>query len=178
MTQPAKRRMTFGRGLAVAFIAAVIATAIGMAVPRWGLPFSSAALVLVPGYLLAVAPTLRRGIASALIAFAVLGGVAVVGFPVAELGLLVLGITRGTLLFPTRPLRGIVTEGVFLSAGIGLGVLLFAPGTLGVGLATWGFFLVQSCYPLFAGSGTQTAPRQDDPFNAAMARASALLEDR
>ena len=173
-----KRRMTFGRGLGVAFVAAIVATGIAMTVPAWGLPFSWAALILVPGYLLAVAPSVRRGIVAALVAFAVLGGVAVIGFPIAELALLVLGIVRASLLFPTRPLRGIATECVFLGAGVGLGFLLFAPGALGVGLATWGFFLVQSCYPLFAGDRESAAASPDDPFNAAMARARALLEDR
>ena len=173
-----KRRMTFGRGLAVAFVAAIVATAIAMAVPPWGMPFSWAALILVPGYLFAVAPSVRRGVVSALAVFALLGGVMVLGFPVAELGLLLLAIVRATLLFPTRPLRGIVTECVFLGAGIGLAMLLFAPGPLGVGLATWGFFLVQSCYPLFAGTSVATVKRPEDPFVAAMNRASALLEER
>lgn len=173
-----KRRMTFGRGLAVAFVAALIATCVAMTRWAWGFPLSATALFVVPFYLLAVAPSTRRGIASAVGAFGLLGAAAFLGFPLVGLGLLLLGVVRATLLFPSRPLRGIATECLFLGGGVVLATVLFAPGALGVGLATWGFFLVQSCYPLFAGSSESAPNRPEDPFDAAMARASALLEDR
>jgi len=173
-----KRRMTFGRGLLVAFVAAILATAIAMAVPFWGMPFSWAALFLIPGYLFAVAPTLRRGVAAGVVVLAILSAVAFVGLPVVEIGLVALAITRAGLLFPSRPLRGIAVECLFVGSGVLLAFLLVAPGALGVGLAVWGFFLVQSAYPLFAGADESVAKRADDPFESAMARANALIEDR
>ena len=73
--------------------------------------------------------------------------------------------------------RAAATTALFILAGLALASWLAVPGLLGGALALWGFGLVLSLRVLLPGSGAEPPPAcGDDAFEAARARALALLE--
>lgn len=90
----------------------------------------------------------------------------------------ILAVLRSTILYRARPARALVLEGVLLTGGLLLAQFLAGPRAFEVGLAIWGFFLVQSLFFLVRGIGIRPSSAEGiDPFDRAYARARALLED-
>ena len=88
------------------------------------------------------------------------------------------GVCRSGLLYRARTGRALATEIGLLGGGLLLARFLAAPGVLGVALALWGFFLVQSGFFLIGGVAERRGDtRGIDRFETAHRRALALLEE-
>ena len=72
--------------------------------------------------------------------------------------------------------RRLVADAVFVVAALGFACWLATPGLLGAALAAWGFGLLLSLRSLLPLPGVE-GPSSDDAFEAARARACALLEE-
>lgn len=143
--------------------------------------FAVGALVL---YVAWIAPEPSRALAAGALAaisgsFFLLAGAAIdspslVLFATA----VVLGVVRSGLLYRRAPLRALFVEFVLLIGGLAFAWLLADGSLLGLGLAIWGFFLVQSLFPLLGGLAERSHDRpQEDPFDEARRRALALMEE-
>ncbi|HVH06990.1 MAG TPA: hypothetical protein VNE71_13420 [Myxococcota bacterium] len=77
-----------------------------------------------------------------------------------------------------KPLRGVVRELAIALAAYGLARAAFAPTLAGTALAIWAFGLVESAGCLLAGAAGADDTDRPDPFEEAMRRARAALEDR
>jgi hypothetical protein len=88
-----------------------------------------------------------------------------------------IGLARSTLLHRRGAGRAIAVEVTLLGVGLLLARFLASPGPLGIALALWGFFLVQS---VFFGIGGTSERRTEigtmDPFERAKRRAMEVLE--
>jgi hypothetical protein len=178
------KRNRFGRSVMLAAIA-------GAAWPAFALvatPFlgSSAALSLyavgaTAVHVAAIGPSLARGVAAALVSVLIAVGLGVVvgTSGAAVLGAaLALGIGRSGLLYRSRGARALAVEVVLLGGGLLLARFLFTPGTLGIALAIWGFFLVQSAFFAIGGVRVRGAGAgASDRFESARRRALALLDE-
>jgi hypothetical protein len=78
-----------------------------------------------------------------------------------------------------KPLRGAVRELAVVLAAYGLARAAFAPTLAGTALAIWAFGLVLGAGFLLAGGGNdRDETDRPDPFEEAMRRARAALEER
>ena len=85
---------------------------------------------------------------------------------------------RSGLLYESRPARAWAFELLLTGGGLALAASLLGRSELTMALAIWGFFLVQSGFFLVGGVREAPAPTaRPDPFEAAHARALALVED-
>jgi hypothetical protein len=88
-----------------------------------------------------------------------------------------IGLARSALLHRRSTGRAIAVEVTLLGIGLLLARFLASPGLLGIALALWGFFLVQS---IFFAIGGASERRPDtgamDPFERAKRRAMEVLE--
>ena len=145
---------------------------------RWTLTLYLVAVAAVS--VVVFAPSLRRGL-GACAAVALLGGcIAVVTRTLPELALslgVLLATARGAFLYRRRSVRAVALEAALVGGGLLLARFLAGPSLLSIMLALWGFLLVQSFFFLVPGARArqQTAP-QRDPFDAAHARAQALMD--
>ena len=89
---------------------------------------------------------------------------------------LVLGIARSGFLYRAAPARAGLTEVALLASGLLFAGFLAGPGVASVGLALWGFLLVQSLFFLAADARTRQAAPRADRFDEAHRRALALLD--
>ena len=132
-------------------------------------------------YLVWIAPSWPRGLAAgtgagvAALAVAVLAPMptgAVMGAAA------ILAAARSGFLFRGRPARAFVAEGVLAGGGLALAGVLAGSTFLSLGLAFWGYFLLQSLFFLIGGIAERPAdePRLD-PFEVARRRALALMEE-
>lgn len=136
-------------------------------------------LVTLVLYLFVIAPSVARGFAIAGLAAVAAGVVGLLASWPAEaiLGaVVILAVARSGFLYRRVPARALVSE-VLLS----LGGLLFAravggPTVLGIGLAIWSFFLVQSLYFLIGGRSEVTEEPAVDPFERARQQALVLMD--
>jgi hypothetical protein len=88
-----------------------------------------------------------------------------------------LGVARSAFLYRTAPARAAATEVTLLVGGLMFARFLAGPSLASVGLALWGFLLVQSLFFLAAGMRPwPPSGRRSDPFEEAHRRAVALLE--
>jgi hypothetical protein len=132
-------------------------------------------------YLVAMAPSWSRGIRIGLLAGAL--GVAILLFSsdaiVVVLGAtVVLGLMRSGFLFRTKPGRALLVELGLLGGGLLLANALAGAGSLGLAMAIWSFFLVQSVYFLLGGIGERSESTPEiDPFEEACVRATRLMEE-
>jgi hypothetical protein len=132
-------------------------------------------------YLVAMAPNWSRGIRIGFLA-AVLGGATLVFAPSATVAVLgatvVLGLMRSGFLFRARPGRALTVELSLLGGGLLLANALAGAGSLGLAMAIWGFFLVQSVYFLLGGINERSESTPEiDPFEEACVRATRLMEE-
>jgi hypothetical protein len=175
---------SFGGSLAFAALAGaawpVVALAAGPAIgARAALSLHLVACAAI--YVAGLTPSRVHGIGAAIVA-AMLSALfaAVARDPaVVALGAAIgVGVCRSGLLYRARPARALATEIGLLGGGLLLARFLAAPGVLGIALALWGFFLVQSAFFLIAGAAPR--PRNTpgiDPFDSAHRRALTLLEE-
>jgi hypothetical protein len=88
-----------------------------------------------------------------------------------------LGTARSGVLHRARPIRAVAIEGTLVVGGLLFGRFLAGGTPLGMALALWGFFLVQSCFFLVGGARTRALdPNRGDPFEEVVARATEVLE--
>ena len=123
-------------------------------------------------------PIARRFPAAMLTAIAG-GALLVAGDPaVLCVGLAVaLAVARSAFLYRAAPARAVVLETALAGGGLLFARLLAARSPLGMALAIWGFFLVQSFFFLLAGVRLrEIATGHPDPFEAAHARAMEVIE--
>jgi hypothetical protein len=145
---------------------------------RWALTLYLVALAAIS--VLALAPSLRRGL-GACAAVALLGGcVAVSTRTLPELALslaVLLATARGVFLYRRRSTRAVALEVALIGGGLLLARFLAGPSLVSIMLALWGFLLVQSFFFLVPGARRcERAAPQRDPFDAAHERARALLD--
>lgn len=170
----------FGRGVAFAALAGL--AAIGGPLGLSGLMGARAAVGLcfalfALAWLYGIADRPATGLRAVLVAGPIaLGWVAVApSATVAAVGLTVLiAVARGVFLAPRAPGRAVLVEGA-----VGLGALALASafvpgGLLGLGLAVWAYFLVQSL-ALLPGGAAPARHKGADAFADAIARAERLL---
>jgi hypothetical protein len=145
-----------------------------------GLAFSLYWVGLAIAYLFWIAGSLRRGVGAAALASA--GGLVLLAiapgasFAAAGATLLVAAIRSGFLYRAPQP-RLVVLEALLLVGGLLVAELLAAPGVLGLALAVWGYFLVQSLYFLLARPRPRSAAEPGDPFERARERLECLLDE-
>lgn len=173
---------SFGRSLAFAAVAAACSPAWLLAlapIAGWRRALGAWLVCVTTAYLAGLGHTVRRRVAAGVAGAAV----ALALFAVAPgprdlaLGLAVLlAVARSVFLHRTTAARAAVTE-----AALVVGGLLFAGASGGsslggVALGTWAFFLVQSLFFLVPGRQPRSDGPRPDAFQAAVARASALLD--
>lgn len=177
------RASSFTGSLAFAVLAAlgsvpwmIAASPIGRS---WALGTYSLGAAVV--YLVWIAPSWRRGLAAG--AGAGLGALVLALLTPMPTGAvmgaaLVLATVRSGYLFRCRPARAFVVESVLAGGGLAFAGALADGSLLGLGLAFWGYFLLQSAFFLIGGFTERPAdgPRLD-PFEVARRRALALMED-
>lgn len=145
----------------------------------WALGLYSLALSVV--YAAWIAPSWRRGIAAGAVA-GVFAAAAALASPMPAGGVLgaaaILAVARSGFLFTAGPARALVVEALLTGGGLVFARALASSSLLSLGLAFWGFFLVQSVFFLIGGISGRTAdePRLD-PFDEARRRALALMEE-
>ena len=133
----------------------------------------------VAAYVGGLAGSARRRIAVAMVT----AGVGLVIFAVVPaireltLGLaVVVGVGRTACVSRSTPLRAMTTEACLLTGGLAFAELVGGPSLRGVAFGVWGFFLVQSFFALIPTGRLGTPAAGVDPFEAAHARAAALLQ--
>ena len=176
------RTDTFFRSVGFAAVAAVGSVAwLGCVAPVLGgrRALGLWLVVLAAGYVGGLAGGARRRVA---VTFTTAGvGLAAMAVMPAihELALalaVVLGVGRTACVPRATPLRAVVTEACLLSGGLAFAAILGGPSVRGVAFGVWGFFLVQSFRFLIpVGRGGVRLAGRADPFDAAHARAMALL---
>ena len=175
---------TFGRSAAFAALAGVgVVPWLATAGPLLGMQRALALylLALTAVYVAGCAPSLERGLSAGLLSAGLGACVAAATRTLPELAFghgIVLAVSRGGVLYRQRSARTLAVEIALVGGGLLFARFLAAPGPVSMALAIWGFLLVQSVFFLVGGVRTRdgTPPRQD-PFDAAHARASALLDE-
>lgn len=87
----------------------------------------------------------------------------------------IIGVARGVFITGHSAGRAVLIEALTGVSALALAGFLLSGGLLSLGLATWGYFLVQSC-AMLPGGARQAKASAVDPFEAAHARASQLLD--
>lgn len=145
----------------------------------WALGLYSLTLSVV--YVAWIAPSWPRRITAGAVAGGFAAAVALAA-PMPAGGVLgaaaILAVARSGFLYTSAPARALVVEAVLTGGGLVVARALAGPSLLSLGLAFWGFFLVQSAFFLIGGISRRTAdgPRLD-PFDEARRRAMALMEE-
>lgn len=161
----------------------------GLGAISWSLAFSPVvggawalglySLSLSGVYLVWIAPTWPRGLAAlAMAAIFSLALTVLAPMPVSGVlgAALIVAIGRSVFLFSSKPLRAVALESLLVGGGL-IFARAFGSSLLGLGLAFWGFFLVQSLFFLVGGTSQR---RQEGPeldaFDSARRRALTLME--
>jgi len=174
---------SFGGTVLFGALAAIAwpAWALGLAALGFGTGLTGYLVAVSAVYAAGLAATPARAMGAALWALGFGAVVVLLARDPADVAIgaaLAIGICRSGLLHTRRPARALVLETVLLGAGLAAARLLAAPGLVGVSLALWGFFLVQSLGFLVAGRVPQTdAPGGVDPFEYARGRALEILDE-
>jgi hypothetical protein len=175
----------FGRHLLFAIAAAVgTPAAVVLLGPLLGTSEALRAYVAGLGiaYLLLISDTSRRrlqvGLGAAAVALLVLAVTdSVLG--VALGGAVMIAVTRSALLFDSPGLRGLALETAISGGGLFFARYFFdAQSLVGIALALWIFFLIQSGYFIVGGVGARPsiASDQGDAFEAAREHLTHLLD--
>ena len=175
---------SFGRSLAFAALAGAAWPAFALAAGSVVGTRAALSLYLVASaaiYVAGLTPRRVHGVGAALVAAAIAAAFAVATRDPAVVALgaaIAVGVSRSGLLHRARAGRALVTEATLLGGGLLLARFLVTPGVLGVALALWGLFLLQSGFFLIGGIGERSGdPRGIDRFESARRRALALLEE-
>jgi hypothetical protein len=172
------RSLLFGAFAAAAYVPfAIIATPLF----GWSGAVAAYALVSAAVYLTGLGPTLRQGVAASMLLGLGVGAVAVIAPSDRDVVLaaaLALGLLRSGLLYRSRFARALVLESTLLCGALLIAGQIFDGSVISTVLAVWAFYLVQSCFFVVAGiAARRDGPDDVDPFDAARARAQALLDD-
>lgn len=171
----------FAKGVlfaALAALAAVVGVLVGGPVIGAGPAISTAFAGLALAWLFAIAPTAAGGFKAALVSMPLLGGLLVVApYPstTALACTALIAVGRGVFLRPGPVARTVVVEGLVAVGAVGLASAFVPGGLTGLGLAVWGYFLVQSLPLLTAATRDEKATVEADAFAAAMNRAERIL---
>lgn len=171
------RTLVFGAGaaLGVPAVRLLVAPVLG-----GGLAFGLYWVGLAGAYLFWIAGSLRRGVAAAALAAAGGGALLLLApgptFAAAGVTALVAAIRSGFLYRGPQP-RLLLLEALLLLGGLGVAELLATPGVLGLALAVWGYFLVQSLYFPLARPRPRRPAEAGDPFERARERLERLLDE-
>jgi hypothetical protein len=169
------------------------------------LVFGAVCAALLPAFWLVLGPVMDRGDAAAL--YLALAGTLYtaglaptlrrslcVGCAMGGLSLLLLSVSRDLVevalgmalllagfrsfsLHQSGGLRTIAVEAALGLGGVALAGVAYGPGPVGIALAIWGYFLVQSIFFLVGGLRTRSLrPSDEDPFDRARSQLLALLE--
>lgn len=173
----------FGRSLGFAAVAGAGTSLLLVLVPP-----TQAGYVLLRAYLVGCAVVYAAGLATrsrdALVAAAAGAtlGVLLLLLPVglagtALGGTAILAWLRSGILYRARPLRALTCELLLGLTGLALAGFLKGAGVpvMGLGLAVWGYFLVQSVFFLIGGVTPRPVDGPLDPFDRARADLLALL---
>jgi hypothetical protein len=137
-------------------------------------------LFLTVSYLVAIAPNLARGLPIGFLAGAIGVGICLIapGKGAAMLGMtMLLGLMRSGFLFPRRLPRAVAVElGLAGVSGL-LASSLAGPSSLSLGIAVWGFFLVQSLFFVIGGIEVWRPGVTEDAFDKARREATRMMED-
>jgi hypothetical protein len=172
------RSLLFGAFAAAAYVPfAIVATPIF----GWSGAVAAYAVVSAAAYLAGLGPSVRQGFAAAAAFGLGVGALALVAPSDRDVVLaaaLGLGVVRSGLLYRSRFARALVIEAALLCSGLLCAGKLFDGSIVSTVLAIWSFFLVQSAFFAVGGVAARTdEPNDVDPFDAARARALAVLED-
>jgi hypothetical protein len=178
------RMGTFSGSLAFGAVAALGAVAFLVATrPVLGGPLALSiyCVALTVLYLVAMAPSPSRGIRIGLVAGALAAAILVVA-PSSTVSVLaavvILGLLRSGFLFRSKAGRALLVELSLLAGGLLLANALADSTSLGMAMAIWGFFLVQSLYFLIGGIGQRVESTTGiDAFEEACERATRLMDD-
>jgi hypothetical protein len=178
------QRLSFLRGLLFALFA-------GLGVFLWLIlagPFLGYAraatwygLGLLPGYALIIAPDLRRGVSACLLAAALTVPAALFApgpLYVFAITPFVLGIVRSAVLFPRPFARALFLEACCNLLAVAVAAFFYDASVVGTTFALWAFWLLQAGFALAPGEPEARLAAAGDPFEAARARALAVLEGR
>jgi hypothetical protein len=168
--------LVFGALAAIAWPA----WALGLAALGFGTSLAGYLVGLSAVYVAGLAATPARALGAALWALGFGAAIAFLARGPADVAIgvaIAIGLCRSGLLHARRPARALLLELVLIAGGLLAARALAAPGLVGVSLAIWGFFLVQSLGFLIGGREPQgDAPTGLDPFDAARNQALELLE--
>jgi hypothetical protein len=174
---------TFARSILFAALAAGFALPwLVLARPIFGGAWAivSYLVFVVAAYLGGLAPERRRGIAVFVVAVFIGVGVALAASAPAELALglgALLAVGRSGFLYRAPTARAVLIETVLVGGGLVFARFLAGHSPLSLGLALWGFFLVQSFFFLVGGIRVRGGGgHHPDPFQDAYGRALALLD--
>ncbi len=173
----------FSRTLLFGMLAAAGWPAMGLLLSGLLGPNESLSLYLVglaAVYVAGLGNSPRRALGQGLLAIALGAGVLLLApssIAAAAGAAAIVGLGRARLFSASRPARTLALELMTLGGGLLLARFLAAPTVLHVCLAIWAFFLAQSLY--FLAPDLRKAPEETglDPFDAAAARAEALLQE-
>jgi hypothetical protein len=176
------RRLSFLRGLLFALCAGLgVFLWLILAGPLVGYARAGTwyGLGLLPWYALIIAPQLRLGVSAFLVAAALAVPAALLApgpLFVFALTPFVLGIVRSAILFPRPFARALFLEGCCNVLAVGAAAFLYDSSVIGTTFALWAFWLLQAGFALAPGDPEATLEAAGDPFEAARARALAVLE--
>jgi hypothetical protein len=167
---------------------ALFAAAAGVGVAVWllaagpvlgGRRALTVALALLPAtYLSGLAPRGAARLRVTAAATALGGLIGLTGATLGELALalgVLLGVLRSGVVYRLEAGRATLAEVVLVGGGLLFARFLAGPSALSIGLAVWGFFLVQSAFFLIGGT-RERSPAERDPFDDALRRATAVLD--
>jgi hypothetical protein len=177
-------RRGFVRTLLFGGVAALAVPAVWLGAAPWLGGFAALGLYLVGltgAYLAWIAGSLRRGLVAGALGSAAAMVLLVLAAPylillAAGCAVVVAALRSGFLFRGPQP-RLWVLEAVLLVAALAVAGALAAPGWLGVALAIWGWFLVQSVWFLLARPAPRRPGPAGDPFERARERLERLLDE-
>jgi hypothetical protein len=173
----------FGRSVIFAAVAAAGFVPFSIAATPWlgwqGVVIAYA-IATATTYLIGAGPTRSQGLLAG-VALGLGATVVAIASPSAAVTVAAvaigMGALRSGLLYRSRFARAAVVEAALAGFGLAIAARLFDGSTFSVVLAVWAFYLAQSAFFLVGGVAPRShAEAAVDPFDAAHARAIAVLE--
>jgi hypothetical protein len=173
----------FARSLAFAAIAAAgLAVAVVFGAPLLGGEGAARLYLIAAASLYAFAFARGRARRAAALACAIVLGLALAVLPIGLAATAVgaaglVALSRSAFAARGRRLRALAIEAALAGVGLAFAGRVAGGGLLALCLAVWAYFLIQSAYFLFGGSGADPDRAPRDPFEQARARLERLLQE-
>jgi len=172
------RSLLFGAFAAAAYVPfAIVATPL----VGWSGAVAAYALLSAAVYLSGLGPNLRQGLTASLLLGLGVAAIAVIAPSDRDVVLaaaLALGVLRSGLLYRSRFARALALESALVCGGLLVAGQIFDGSVVSTALAVWAFYLVQSVFFAVGGITARRDCADDvDPFDAARARALAVLDE-